>query len=155
MPKEDKRPEAGHCGAPLSWWEKEPLRFECRKCGKCCGGAPGFIWITAEEKERAARHLGITVGELSKKYLNRINGRSTIKELPNYDCIFLDGESGLCKIYEVRPAQCRQFPFWPSLLKDKGAWDSYAEFCKGMNRGQAHSPEKIRRKLAENVWEDL
>jgi Fe-S-cluster containining protein len=137
------------------WWEEEPLCFECQACGNCCGGAPGFIWVTAAEKERIASHLGITVGELSKRYLERVAGRSTIKELENFDCVFLDAEKRTCRIYEVRPAQCRQYPFWPSMLDEKEIWDYYASHCKGMNRGKRYTPEMVRRKLSENIWEDL
>ena len=30
----------------------------------------------------------------------------------NYACLFFDTESGQCRIYPVRPRQCRSFPFW-------------------------------------------
>ena len=26
-------------------WYHEGLRFECTQCGKCCSGAPGFVWV--------------------------------------------------------------------------------------------------------------
>eukprot|EP00613_Pedinella_sp_CCMP2098_P066871 CAMPEP_0171980084 /NCGR_PEP_ID=MMETSP0993-20121228/259757_1 /TAXON_ID=483369 /ORGANISM="non described non described, Strain CCMP2098" /LENGTH=393 /DNA_ID=CAMNT_0012632261 /DNA_START=51 /DNA_END=1232 /DNA_ORIENTATION=- len=40
-------------------------------------------------------------------------------------CVFLD-PLGKCSIYEVRPLQCRTYPFWPSLLEDAEAWSAEA-----------------------------
>ena len=37
-------------------------------------------------------------------------------------CIFLD-QGGQCSIYDVRPVQCGTYPFWPSLLNNKKAWE--------------------------------
>ena len=30
-------------------WYKEGLRFKCTECGKCCTGAPGYVWVNKEE----------------------------------------------------------------------------------------------------------
>ena len=57
-----------------------------------------------------------------------MDGRLGIKEKENYDCYFLDCGTKRCKIYKVRPLQCRMFPFWPSMLSDKRVWDYYAAF---------------------------
>lgn len=40
-------------------------------------------------------------------------------------CIFLD-QGGQCSIYDVRPVQCSTYPFWPSLLRNKEAWENEA-----------------------------
>ncbi len=37
-------------------------------------------------------------------------------------CIFLDRSSNKCGIYDVRPVQCRTYPFWPSLLESPDDW---------------------------------
>ena len=27
-------------------WYRDGLRFECTRCGACCTGAPGYVWVT-------------------------------------------------------------------------------------------------------------
>ena len=104
------------------WWEDEGVRFECRGCGRCCGGEPGEIWVTPAERAKIAAELGMDEITLRKECLRRVDGRLGIKEKENYDCYFLDGGTKRCKIYKVRPLQCRMFPFWPSMLSDKRVW---------------------------------
>ena len=63
-----------------------------------------------------ATHLGLEVREFTKRYLrNGTKGRS-LKEVQlaanNYACIFFDTVKKQCSVYEVRPLQCRTFPFW-------------------------------------------
>lgn len=117
------------------WWEDEGVRFECRGCGRCCGGEPGEIWVTPAERAKIAAELGMDEITLRKECLRRVDGRLGIKEKENYDCYFLDGGTKRCKIYKVRPLQCRMFPFWPSMLSDKRVWDYYAAFCRAWGRG--------------------
>ena len=40
-------------------------------------------------------------------------------------CTFLN-PIGQCSIYDVRPIQCRTYPFWPSILKNKQTWEEEA-----------------------------
>ena len=28
-------------------WYRDGLRFECTRCGHCCTGAPGYVWVDA------------------------------------------------------------------------------------------------------------
>ena len=30
-------------------WYEDGLRFRCTRCGACCTGSPGFVWVNAEE----------------------------------------------------------------------------------------------------------
>lgn len=85
------------------WWEEEGIRFECRGCGRCCGGEPGEIWVTPAERAKIAAELGMDEITLRKECLRRVDGRLGIKEKENYDCYFLDGGTKRCKIYKVRP----------------------------------------------------
>ncbi len=70
--------------------------------------------------------------DFTRQFADRVNNRMTIRErLVNgsYDCIFYDtGQKG-CSIYVVRPAQCRQFPFWDEY-KDKT--DAVRQECPGI-----------------------
>jgi uncharacterized protein len=137
-------------------WYHPGLCFECAQCGRCCSGpGEGYIWVTGEEAERIARHLGITQHELRRKYLKRVGWRmSIIEEAESKDCIFLHVNNGIrgCAIYSVRPNQCRTWPFWRQNLDNSDAWHSASERCQGMNRGRQYSRFEIERLVEQKKW---
>ena len=122
-------------------WYEDGLSFECQQCGGCCGGFPGFVWVTDEEAAAIAAHLGIDVEAFNEKYTKRVMSRRTLREVANYDCVML--ENGGCSIYEVRPIQCRTFPFWREMVHDDGGWNEEARsLCEGVGRGRVYSIEE-------------
>ena len=126
------------------WWEAQGgLRFECLECGRCCGGAPGSVWVSSAEQARIAKYLCLDAEELRKKYLVRKLGRVSLREQENFDCVFYERNSAQCLIYKVRPRQCSLFPFWPSMLREENIWNFYAERCPGMNQGKLYTKEMI------------
>ena len=139
-------------------WYATGLAFECRLCGRCCCGPDeGYVWVTEEEIAAIARHLGITPARMRELYVRKVDNRHSLKEKrPSNDCIFYrhdpdasgdgEGASGQCLIYEVRPAQCRSWPFWPSNLTDPDAWAIAGMRCKGINRGRLHTCDEIEAK---------
>lgn len=88
----------------------------CDECGgRCCTGESGYIWISEEEAVAVSVLLGMSIDEFADKYLFRASDKLSIKEKEFADghaCIFFDENAKNCSIYEVRPAQCRTFPFW-------------------------------------------
>ena len=128
-------------------WYKDGLRFECTKCGKCCTGKPGYVWIQIEDMHRIAEFLGIRFREFVAKYVRKVGNHWSLKEEANGDCIFY--ESG-CKIYPVRPMQCRTFPFWPENVQSRASWEETAKECEGIHQGKTFSAEEID----ELVFED-
>ncbi len=95
----------------------------CDSCeGNCCIGESGNIWINNSEIENLAKYLNISVDELKLKYIEKRSYKYSIKEVQlsvnNYACIFFDLEKKGCSIYEVRPTQCRTFPFWDYFKKN-------------------------------------
>jgi len=117
-------------------WYANGLRFECTGCGKCCTGAPGYVWVNEQEIASMAAHLNLTIKEFSNRYLRNVHGRLSLKEhSKTFDCVFLQGKQ--CQIYQHRPTQCRTFPWWPINLKTEKAWQEAAEYCEGI---QPHAP---------------
>ncbi|MEO1922935.1 MAG: YkgJ family cysteine cluster protein [Nautiliaceae bacterium] len=115
--------------------EKEnfPYKFDadaCKTCGgNCCIGESGYIWVTPEEIKNIASFLGFEEKEFIKKCLIKVGYKYSIKERPyegGFACIFF--EKG-CKIYPVRPKQCRTFPFW-DYFKDR--IDELKKECPGI-----------------------
>lgn len=112
-------------------WYSEGLRFSCTGCGQCCTGAPGYIWVTEEEMATIAQHLQLTLEEFAHRFIRRVKGRYSLLEHPKtYDCVFLKDKK--CQIYEVRPTQCRTYPWWPQNLRSPQDWQEAARFCEGI-----------------------
>lgn len=121
-------------------WYLGGLQFSCTQCGNCCSGDPGYVWATREEIAAIAAFLGRQDGWLDKTQLRRVGVRYSLTEKPDGDCIFLrrgpDGRT-TCGIYEVRPLQCRTWPFWDELLRTPDDWHRVAaKKCPGMNTGK-------------------
>lgn len=94
-----------------------------------------------------AEFLGIREREFVQRYVRKVNQRMSLIELPNGNCVFYDQG---CKIYPVRPSQCRTFPFWKEVLTNKTNWDRAAQECPGMNEGKHFSEEEIDALLQEH-----
>lgn len=123
-----------HNSSSLPWY-KDGLHFKCTECGKCCTGNPGYVWATEEEMAAIAAYLDIPVDLFKRKYTRQKNFRYSLIERKTmqgeYECVFLDGKK--CKIYPVRPKQCRKFPWWKENLNSKESWCQAAESCEGIN----------------------
>lgn len=138
-------------------WYADGLTFTCSQCGNCCTGGPGFVWISDAEITRVAEHLGMSEQAMLRKYCRRVAGKISFKERINgrlHDCVFLteidatrfDERAGrevhyrkrICQIYDVRPLQCRTWPFWPENLESEKAWNTAARRCPGMSHGDRH-----------------
>jgi Fe-S-cluster containining protein len=133
-----------------SLWYAAGLHFECLQCGRCCSGpSEGYIWVSRPEIRLIADHLNIPVKELKQNFLKRVGLRRTIIEDPHTrDCVFLQQtkQGKGCLIYDVRPAQCRSWPFWPGNLIGPDSWNTAARKCPGINRGASYGPEQIEAK---------
>ncbi|WP_020467281.1 YkgJ family cysteine cluster protein [Singulisphaera acidiphila] len=130
-----------------SIWYGDGLSFECTRCGACCTGAPGYVWVIAEEIARLAAYRGETVDQFSKQYVRRVGQRYSLIEKPGGDCIFWDKASG-CTVYSARPVQCQTWPFWPENLESPEDWEGVKSVCPGSGRGQWFSLEEIQASAA-------
>ena len=126
-------------------WYKDGLRFECTQCGKCCTGAPGYVWLNDEEIEALAIRAGVSEHVFLRDYTRLEGEKRTLVEKANHDCIFYDSRVG-CTVYEDRPRQCRSWPFWDSNLKSEAHWNQTVEICPGSGDGRLYSIEEITAK---------
>jgi len=123
-------------------WYKDGLAFTCTRCGKCCTGEPGFVWLTDDELRAIAEFLGEPVEQVRALHTRKARGRRTLREKANGDCVFYDRKEG-CTIYPVRPAQCRTWPFWESNVESPEAWERTKAVCPGSGRGQLIPAEEV------------
>ena len=129
-------------------WYAEGLAFECTQCGNCCTGAPGYVWIDDADVEAIADYTGKTLGEVRLLDARVVGRRISLREHPNGDCVYFDGESRRCTIYPVRPKQCRTWPFWNSNVATPETWASVQKECPGAGQGAFVPLDEIKRLTA-------
>jgi Fe-S-cluster containining protein len=124
-------------------WFNEGLRFSCQSgCTRCCGGAPGDVFITRGELEKIAAHMQMSVSVFEDSYVRHYSsGRLSLTERRNGDCILLNANG--CSVYEARPKQCRTYPFWPEVTESLSSWIKETDRCPGINVGEIHAAPKI------------
>lgn len=127
------------------------LRFKCTMCGNCCTGPEGYVLVTGDEIAGLARRFSMTSEEFIARYTHMTDpGRSLTEKETEFgrDCIFLDRETipgkAVCGVYEDRPAQCRTWPFWKSVLASRRSWEQFKRRCPGMGHGPSYTPVQIR-----------
>ncbi len=128
-------------------WYRDGLRFECTGCGNCCTGAPGAVWVNDDEIAAIAEQTGKSIGEMRLFYTRPIGNRVSLTEYANGDCTFFDGATRRCTIYDVRPSQCRTWPFWAGNVESPQAWTQTQASCPGAGRGDFIPAEEILRRI--------
>lgn len=118
---------------------KEGYRYKfapsaCETCGgRCCTGESGYIWMNYDEIANMAAFLELDIEEFARVYLRKVKHRYSLVEKrlseDNFACIFFDESKNRCLVYEVRPLQCRTFPFWEQFKNNE---DEVKKECPGI-----------------------
>ncbi len=116
------------------------LRFKCLQCGKCCTGDPGTVYVAPGKVRSIAAYLGLPEEVLTKELLYPFLDSYSIKEDARGNCLMY---AGGCRIYPLRPVQCRTWPFWFKNLRSRYAWKQTALECPGIGRGPVYTREEI------------
>jgi Fe-S-cluster containining protein len=132
--------------SPAEPWYQHGLGFTCTRCGNCCTGAPGYVWVNDAEVQALAAYRQEAPGEFLNLYTRRVGSKRTLREKANGDCIFYEADKG-CTVYPVRPRQCQTWPFWESNLRSPKAWQRTCEVCPGSGQGDLIPVEEITRRL--------
>lgn len=123
---------------------REGLRFECTRCGECCTsrGEYGYVYLSDGDVVAIARHLGLLPHQFRRRY-TFVDEYGWTQLVIQDRCIFLE-EDGSCRVYPVRPVQCRTFPFWSDLV-EAGAWTDEAHaLCEGVGRGRLYQIDDVK-----------
>lgn len=123
-------------------WYDSGLRFECTRCGNCCTGEPGYVWVNRQEVAQLADYLGISEDEFRGRFVRMADIRPTLREKDNGDCVFFERGVG-CTVYPHRPRQCRSWPFWESNLRTEQTWNEVCKTCPGAGRGRLYTIDEI------------
>lgn len=130
-------------------WYEEGLRFRCTGCGDCCTGESGFVWVNKQEIAALAERLGMEIEQFEARYVQRVGIRKSLKEYANGDCVFFDGKTRRCNVYDDRPRQCRSWPFWESNLRTPEQWEQTCEECPGAGKGRLYSLQQIEEQVGQ------
>lgn len=129
-------------------WYANGLAFACTGCGNCCSGS-GYVWVDDDEVAALAEFQGRPPGEVRLLDTRPVQGKVTLREHKNGECIYLDGLTKRCSVYEARPRQCRAWPFWRRNLSEEQSWGRARATCPGIDRGQIVPLEEIEAAAAE------
>jgi Fe-S-cluster containining protein len=125
----------------------EALRFECQPgCTECCR-QKGFVYLSDSDILRIAAHLCLTPEDFERKYVYRTSRRARLRVPAAATCHFLF--DGGCSIHDVKPTQCRIFPFWPELVESRREWRKAARYCPGLDKGPLIQIEHARDQARE------
>lgn len=128
------------------FYERQPLRFDCTRCGRCCVTGEGYyVFLNGNEAERIRAYLKLSHRWFRRRYLQRLpDGDLVAASQSDGRCVFLE-VSGSCGVYPVRPLQCSTYPFWPEIVSYQTDWKRESRRCEGINRGDVVPVTRIRK----------
>ncbi len=130
------------------YYHEHELRFRCTGCGACCtGSADDYVAVDGSEQEAIRRLLRISKPWFRRRYLIALDtGGKGLASKGDGRCVFLDAHNR-CRVYPVRPRQCRSYPFWPEVVGSRSAWLAEARRCEGIGRGTSVPLRRIEAAL--------
>ena len=82
-----------------------PFTFECHRCGHCCSGGSGFVWVEEEELGGLARAMEMEEGAFIERYVRSTpDPRTGALRLSLVACV--DVANGQC--FEGHPLSMRR-----------------------------------------------
>lgn len=119
-----------------------PFRFACHRCGHCCTGGTGHVWVEEAEIPALALARGMSERAFAEHFLRLVRdprtgaARLSLREREREGggggaCALLEGLNH-CSVYEARPRHCAEFPFWRSVLSDPAAFEAARATCPGI-----------------------
>lgn len=136
-------------GKKIEFYYPANLRWDCRKCGRCCQDIDGWdrLVLLLEKDIHRIEDLGY-----NNFYENVEDGKYVaIMRKNNEKCIFF--EDGKCKVYLERAFLCRIYPFYVDKVGE--LFVIYVDdACVGIDKGDVIE-EKFYRELLEYALDTL
>ena len=115
----------------------------CMTCANCCKSMTPTYKL--KDMQRISAHLGMTVREFKNKWLYQEKGTGYWLNRRN-PCQFLESETNMCSIYEVRPVDCAGFPHFSrkKMVEFMHVHKQNVEFCPATYRMVEKMMEKFK-----------
>ena len=117
-------------GLPMSQVNIDSVfRSKCSMCSCiCCTKFPAFL------NECDINNIIARTGLRREDFVTLMKGKNgrmveVIRRKRNGSCMFFNEEKGKCRIYELRPSDCRLFPLCLAVEDGKLVW-VVNEYCK-------------------------
>lgn len=110
---------------------RDIIDFKCEVCGACCR-VDGYVYLKKGELEAMAAYNSKTTKEFKNLFTEfRLFKGRVIKQDPEGCVLLVDGR---CAVYDARPAQCREFPFWKHVNEEW--WSYFRVYCPGVRNAK-------------------
>lgn len=109
--------------------KKNDIQFSCQKCGKCCE-AEGYVYLKNRDIKAMAEFLEKPHAEFKKTFTEWIWWEGRVLKQDLKGCVLL--VDGRCAVYEARPLQCREWPYWKEILNDNDEFEYAKTYCGGI-----------------------
>ena len=107
-------------------------RFNCQQSGNCCR-CPGFVYASQEELQKMAKEKNLELETFKKHIVRTHQGWPVIASKSHRQTCFLDTQNR-CTVYKARPKQCRTYPDWPEIWKDRTSILKEIALCPGLKK---------------------
>jgi Fe-S-cluster containining protein len=112
------------------------------------------VFLTKEDREKLSNHLQLPVEQFAIQAefnSTRFTKDKTVQWILRDaapTCPFL--RQGKCSVYEVRPTQCKTFPYWPELLEKNNFKNEAKEACPGIGKGEEKKIEPFHMTMIQS-----
>ena len=117
------------------------VSFKCNNCGKCCR-LRGDIVLYPMDIIRISNFLNISCKDFLEKYTITLESSTILSQIvikskndKFLTCVFLN-KKNMCRIYEVRPIACSNFPFL--ILNENTYLVQMVPCVQDFNNGSKH-----------------
>ena len=117
------------------------VRFECNRCGLCCGDTEQktrHILLLKSEAEKISSQTCQPIADFAVEVEEKQPYVYEMKKLNEGKCVFLTNNH--CSIYCLRPLICMFYPFELKFNEDKATYEfSFTLECPEINQGKLYS----------------
>ena len=117
------------------------IQFHCFQCGNCCHSNQGYISLEIDEILSIQENINF---DLSLHIERSATGHYLLRTI-NGKCLFY---SESCLIHQVKPRQCKKYPFLKSITQNHFLWKETQKKCKGLRHYLSQSQNQNTKNIA-------
>jgi Fe-S-cluster containining protein len=123
------------------------VRFECNRCGLCCGDTEQKtrnILLLKSEAEKISSQTRQLIADFAVEVERKQPYVYQMKKPSEGKCVFLINNH--CSIYPLRPLICMFYPFELKFNEVKGTYEfSFTLECPAINQGKLYGTAEFKK----------